>query len=113
MAVFVFNQPIGQRQAVAQLQYRRQRHPQPHLFIQTAAGGGSALFRRHGVAAAGVAPKTAAVVFLPRALLQQQLAVGVKQVNGHRVVQRAFTVGLQFFHSAHRPVPFIDQDDFR
>jgi hypothetical protein len=64
------------------------------------------------VAATGVGPQAAAMVFGVGPLLQQHFAFVIEYKNAERAMQYALEVRLHFFHRANRFVLFVNQNYF-
>lgn len=80
----------------------------PHLFHESAGGGGFKAFSVLRVAATGVGPQAGGVVFGEGSLLEQQLAFTVEDEDGEGAVEAGHEVGGHFLHDAHLGVSFID-----
>lgn len=109
----VFGEAVVEFRAVGEAEHFFEVAVESHFFHEAAVSRGENVLIREGVAAAGIGPQSAGVVFVQRALLEQQFPFGIGDEHGKGAVEQAFLVGFQFFHCSDRFVLFIDQYDGR
>jgi hypothetical protein len=82
-----------------------------HFFLQPSRRGVLNRFAWPRMAATGIRPQTARVIFVERPLLQKHLASFIKQKNGNGAMQLSFAMRFEFFLDANLPIMRIDKDD--
>lgn len=80
-----------------------------HFFFQSPGSCLQSIFTRTRMAATSIRPESAAVVFVNRSLLQQELATAVKNENTECPMQQRLFMRLHFFHHSQRNILFINQ----
>ena len=78
--------------------------------MQPPAGGRDRALARARMAAAGVRPQSARVIFLLAALLQHDLSLGVGEEDREGAVQETLAVDQVLAVGADGMVAFVDQD---
>ncbi len=110
MIVFVFAQTVAKSRPVNKRCFFTQRAIKAHFFFQSAMRRRDRPLSRPRVAAAGVGPFSAAVVFLPGTPLEEHFFLPIENHNRKGAVQFGLAVRAHFFHSAHRFILLINQN---
>lgn len=106
---FIFSEPVIKTGLVGKAENFFQGAIETHFFHQAAVGGRQGIFPGKRMAAAGVGPEAAGMIFILRALLQQHFTGGIYDEHRKGAVEQAFLVSFQFFHGAYRFILFIDE----
>ena len=83
----------------------------PHLFLKAAARGGFQCLTIARVAATGVGPQARGVVFREGSLLEQELAMAVKDEYGEGAMEPWHDMRGHLLHDANLLVLLVDEDD--
>src|SRR6267142_3118636 len=108
--VFVLLHAVIEIGAIAAEKSERQRRADAERFMQPPAGGRDRALARARMAAAGVRPQSARVIFLLAALLQHDLSLGVGEEDREGAVQETLAVDQVLAVGADGMVAFVDQD---
>src|SRR3989344_3805120 len=111
MKVFVFGETVREIHLVDEFERFFEFAVEAHFFLKAPESRGKRRFAWTRMAAAGIGPQPAAMVFSERSLLQHQFASGVENEDGKSPMQEAELVSPQFLFLSDRPVMFINENE--
>src|ERR1041385_6928524 len=108
---FVLDQAAGNRRVVLEYEQRIDRAGEAHLLGEAPPRGIGSGFARQRMAAAGVGPQSAGMIFRETPSLQQELALGVAHQHRDGTVLEPTPVRIELARGADLNIVGIDQDD--
>src|SRR6476619_8581534 len=107
----VLDQAAGNGRVVLEYEQRIDRTGEAHLLREAPAGGVGGAFARQRMAAAGVGPQAAGVIFRQAPPLQQEFALSVAHQHRDGAVLQAAPVRVELAGGADLDIVGIDQND--
>jgi hypothetical protein len=108
MVEFIFSKAIGKIGPVNEIKDLPEIRFKAHFFRKPSFSSIKDVLSRKGMAAAGIRPQTAAVIFGQCSLLQEHFTFTVENKNAECPVQVRLAVRFYLFHGAYRLIPFIN-----